>query len=67
VPTIAAVNMRKVLSRVAAAEGVPVSQQDIEAAVAGSRGDVRHGVLTLQLQLVNRRRAAAAVRATCCR
>ncbi|GAB5035278.1 cell cycle checkpoint protein rad17 [Nannochloropsis oceanica] len=48
-------NMRRILTRIAAAEGMGWAVDEVEGIVAFSRGDLRHAILTLQLQLQGRR------------
>ncbi len=47
-------NMRRVLTRIAQAEGKGRAVEEVESIVASSRGDLRHAILTLQLQLQGR-------------
>jgi hypothetical protein len=47
--------MRKILTRIAVAEGKGRAVEEVEGIVASSRGDIRHAILTLQLQLQGRR------------
>jgi len=48
-------NMRRILTRIAEAEGMGWAVDEVEGIVAFSRGDLRHAILTLQLQLQGRR------------
>lgn len=50
-------NMRRILTHIASAEGLGPSRSEVEAIVACSRGDLRHAILTLQLQLQGSRAA----------
>ena len=54
-PSLPPANMRKTLTRIAVAEGKGRAVEEVEGIVASSRGDIRHSILTLQLQLQGRR------------
>lgn len=46
-----AANMRKILQRIGAAERAQLSAGDLSSVIMSTRGDVRHAILTMQLQL----------------